>query len=332
VSADDLQKRLERLGQRLLEDVEHWEALSRGPRRRVVERLEHHVNRAMTRQSRLEEKRARRAERRAQKREEELEGASVPGGVFLLAVALVCAGVALVNPQTWWLIFVALGIGSGGARQIALAQRRDRAALPAPTAPTISTGPTAAATNDIDPLCDQLLADLQASPEAVRAFVVNPVQTIESLRATCHALATRRSQLGNERALDRLRDVEQQRRDLALRRDAAGDATARQKLNDALVSLEGQASALRQLSAAYERVDGEYTSLLVTLQELRTRVSLAKTAGSGVQLDGLKASVARLNGELEAITDALGSAPLQPVAPISSDDSAPNLEVGQRER
>ncbi len=331
MSSDDLQKRLERLGQRLLDDVEQWEALSRGPRRRVVERLEQHVNRALTRQSRREEKLARREERRRLKREEERESASVPGGVFLLAVAVACAAFALLNPQNWWLIFVALGIGSGGARQIALAQQRDRAALPEKAA-SVSAPLIAAATNDIDPLCDQLLADLQASPEAVRAFVVNPEKTIESLRATCHALAARRAQLGNERALDRLRDVEQQQRDLALRRDAAGDATARQKLTDALTSLEGQAGALRQLGAAYERVDGEYTSLLVTLQELRTRVSLAKSAGHGVQLDGLKASVARLNGELEAITDALGASQLQPVAPVSDETMGGEARVGERSR
>lgn len=108
----------------------------------------------------------------------------------------------------------------------------------------------------------------------------------------------------------------------------------KKRLTEALASLEGQRSALTLLKLAAERVDGEYTSLLVSLQELRTRVAVAKTAGSAVQLEGLKHSVARLNGELEAISDALTSVAnegLAPVAPISMDDDGAGRS-GEKER
>lgn len=270
------------------------------------------------RRERRDERLAHRETRRGDKRQEEIENASIVGGVVALAIALMFAVYALLNPHQWWLIFVAFGIGSGGAKQITMAQRRDRAALQDPST-AVSSLPLAAAAapNEVDVLCDQLLADLRASPEAVRAFVITPERTIESLRETAHTLVQRRGQLANERALERIADVQRQRGDLILRRDAASDETARAKLNEAVGSIDGQVAALRQIAAAHERVDGEYTSLLVALQELRTRVALAKTAGAGVQLDGLRQSVSRLNSELEAITQALST---PAVAPVGSDD------------
>jgi len=321
VSSDDLQKRIDRLGKRLLDEVEAWDA-----RKHPADG----AARAATPLTRAEEKATRRSERRAQKRLEEAESASVAGGLVYLAVALLCAGYALLNPRMWWLLFVALGLGTTGARQMALAHRRDRALGPAVTAAPVAVALPPAVSNEIDALCDQLLADLKNSPEAVRAFVVSPEQTIESLRTTCHALAARRQQLAADRALERITDVERQKRDLTLRRDAAGDEMAKQKLSEALQSLDAQVGALRQLAAAHERVDGEYTSLLVTLQELRTRVTLAKSVGASGQLDGLKQSVSRLNSELEAITEALEAAPSpQAVVPVTSDEGSA-AERGER--
>ncbi len=312
VSTDDLQKRIERLGNRLLVDIETWEARQPvAPAPVQSQPL-----------SRREEKKARRDALRAEKRKEEIDNASVPAAVISLIVAFACFSFAMSNPHLWWIIFVGFGFASTGARQLTHARRRAGATLPG-SQNVVQRLESQAAPNDIDPLCDRLLSDLKASPEAVRAFVVNPEQTIESLRSTCHALAARRQQLAGERALERITDVERQKRDLTLRRDAAGDEMARQKLTGALGSLDAQVTALRQLGAAYERVDGEYTSLLVTLQELRTRISLAKSAGSSVQLEGLKQSVTRLGAELEAITGALESAPSQQaVAPVGEADSA----------
>ena len=88
-----------------------------------------------------------------------------------------------------------------------------------------------------------------------------------------------------------------------------------------------------QLRTQISPVDGEYTSLLVLLQELRTRVAVARTAGSDVQLEGLKASVGRLNDELGAITDAMQAVQAGTLAPVvdvgGEADATPEA---QRER
>jgi DNA repair exonuclease SbcCD ATPase subunit len=130
---------------------------------------------------------------------------------------------------------------------------------------------------------------------------------VESLRSTSKALDARRRQLKSEGYGAQLSALDAQRTELLGRRELATDAIARTRLNSAIESLDNQAGALRQLVAATERVDGEYTSLLVLLQELRTRVAVARSTTSSTQLGGLRENVERLNDELEAITDAMNT-------------------------
>ena len=166
---------------------------------------------------------------------------------------------------------------------------------------------------------------------AVQNFVQAPEKTIASLRTTARALDARRHRLLAEEPRKRLSELSTQRQTLEARIAAAGDAVTKAKLGDALESLDAQRVALEQLAT---HADREYTSLLISLQELRTRVSVARSAASVVQLDGLKASVGRLNSELEAISEAMENAsdsPLEPIAPISSDVPAPGTPGG-RER
>ena len=272
---------------------------------------------------RAELREALRKDRKALKREKEIENASVPGGVFALVMALVMVGFAMTNLQYWWLIFVALGVGSGGANQLALAKARDlqpgetgqKPALPAP--------------HEIDALCDQLLKDLKASPEVVRAFLQQPEKTVEALRTTAKAVDQRRKDLAGAGTADQLAVLTKQRAELISRRDASSDVEARAKFDGALRSLDGQESALRLLVAVSERLDGEYTSLLVLLQELRTRVAVARSTNTGSQLDGLEQNVQRLNAELQAITESLVMTPIDEGA--ATDSLSPQERVGVRD-
>ena len=157
----------------------------------------------------------------------------------------------------------------------------------------------------MDALCDQLLADLKASPEAVRAFVQQPEATVESLRKTAKAVDQRRKDLAAQDTRGQLAGLEKQRKDLKARRDGSTDFEARMKFDGALRSLDGQEAALNLMVAVGDRLDGEYTSLLVLLQELKTRVAVARSTDGGAQLEGLQQNVQRLNAELEAITDSL---------------------------
>lgn len=272
---------------------------------------------------RAERREALRKDRKALKREKEIENASVPGGVFALVMALVMVGFAMTHLQYWWLIFVALGVGSGGANQLALAKARDlqpgetgqKPALPAP--------------HEIDALCDQLLKDLKASPEVVRAFLQQPEKTVEALRTTAKAVDQRRKDLAGAGTADQLAVLTKQRAELISRRDASSDVEARAKFDGALRSLDGQESALRLLVAVSERLDGEYTSLLVLLQELRTRVAVARSTNTGSQLDGLEQNVQRLNAELQAITESLVMTPIDEGA--ATDSLSPRERVGVRD-
>jgi septation ring formation regulator EzrA len=139
---------------------------------------------------------------------------------------------------------------------------------------------------------------------------------VEALRKTAKALDVRRSQLAAEDAPGHLSALAEQRRTLAARRDAAQDFQVKAKLEAALRSLDGQETALRQLIVASERVEGEYTSLLVLLQELRTRVAVARSTTSSVQLGGLEQSVERLNAELSAITESLQATQASPFTAV----------------
>ncbi len=337
-SEDNLQQRLEKLGRTILQEVEEWEQTTRGSRRKAMEQfsrtVERKIEQALDKEKRKEERRERQRRQREEHRERQRQQASIPGGLFFLMMALVCLGFAVSRPELWWMVFVALGLGSAGARQLHLASERRRlerspreepAELVARTKPEAAAAPEQAASpHEVDVLCDQLLADLARSPEAVRGFLDEPEKTVESLRQTCRALDERRRQLVAESPPERLESLRAQRTELLRKHAATTDAETRRRLDDAVHSLEGQLSALQRLQQRAERVDGEYTSLFVLLQELRTRVSLARSAGTTTQIEGLRQSVHRLNTELDAITEALDTVQregLPPIADIIGEDT-----------
>ncbi|MFZ5443691.1 MAG: hypothetical protein ACOZQL_27030 [Myxococcota bacterium] len=264
------------------------------------------------------------AERRRQRRLEAMERASVPGGLFELLVAAALVVFGLLNPQFWWLLFVALGIGTDGARQLSLAGQRRRLEGPA------QDDEVTHERHEVDVLCDQLLVDLKASPEAVRSFLQQPEKTIEALRSTAKAVDQRRRALGSGETRHQLQSLATQRTHLREKRDGAVDAAAREKFDAALRSLDGQEAALQQFQAASERLDGEYTSLVVLLQELKTRVAVARSTDQHhVQLDGLQQNVQRLNAELQAITESLQFTAIdEQVAGVSAPTSDRQRERG----
>jgi hypothetical protein len=310
VMADhDLQKRLEKLGEQLVSDIERWEQRTRGDRAQRLNQLSHSleskVGEAFTRIAEQsarakvrEEDKARRRQAREARRHQQ---PTTAGGVVMLTIAALCAVMGVVNPNLFWMVFVALGLGLGGARQLTEASRRRPERVEGePPMDVKLVQQSAPAPHEVDALCDTLLAELAQAPQTVRTFISEPQQTVASMRATLKSLNQRRQQLLAEDAKGRLAAAAQQRAELQQRVDGTQDPETRHRLEDALHSMASQASALEQLLVMTERVDGEYTALLIHLQELRTRVSLAKSSGSTVQLEGVKASVQR--GELSPIS------------------------------
>ncbi|MBL8919983.1 MAG: hypothetical protein JNJ54_14045 [Myxococcaceae bacterium] len=334
MAENDLQKRLEKLGEQLVSDIEAWEKRTRGERAKVLDHLAHtlegKLGQALGKIAEETEKHREREERRERRREEQRrqrearQRPSTAGGIVFLLAAVICAVMGIMNPQLWWMVFVALGLGLAGAGQLAGAARHKRE-LGAAKAETTAEAQTLAAprAHEVDVLCDQLLTDLAAAPEAVRAFVTDPQKTVSSMRTTLKSLDLRRQQLLTEDAKGRLEAATKQRAELTARHDAATDPETKLRMEEALRSMAAQEDALRQLHVMTERVDGEYTSLLVHLQELRTRVSVAKSSSSSVQLQGLRSSVQRLNDELGAISEAMDAVRRGDVTPVSEVGSEP---------
>lgn len=329
MAENDLQKRLEKLGEQLVSDIEAWEKRTRGERAKVLDHLAHtlegKLGQALGKIAEETEKHREREERRERRREEKRrrqevrQQPSTAGGIVFLLAAVICAVMGIVNPQLWWMVFVALGLGLAGAGQLAGAARRKQElgagqAQATTEAPRLAEPPRV---HEVDVLCDQLLTDLASAPEAVRAFVTDPQKTVGSMRTTLKSLDLRRQQLLTEDAKGRLEAATKQRAELTTRHEAATDPETKLRMEEALRSMAAQEDALRQLSVMTERVDGEYTSLLVHLQELRTRVSVAKSSSSSVQLQGLRSSVQRLNDELGAISEAMEAVRRGDLTPVS---------------
>jgi hypothetical protein len=293
----DLQSTLEKL----------TETLGRTGKQVIVEAARAVANDLRT--SRREAKR----QRRAARRQRAIESATVPGALLAISTAVAMAVFAVTHLSFWWLFIVAFAVASQGARQLADARAKQHAQWSKGLVPA----------HEIDALCDQLLSDLKASPEAVRAFVQQPEKTVEALRVTAKAVDQRRSDLAAQDAKGQLGALEKQRRQLKDRRDSSSDFEARNKFDAALRSLDGQEAALRQLATVSDRLDGEYTSLLVLLQEMKTRVAVARSTSSS-SAEGLEQNVQRINAELQAITESLHL--------TSVDEGATNGAAHSRER
>ncbi len=337
---NDLQKRLEKLGEQLVTDIERWEQRTRGDRaerlNHLSQTLEAKVGKAFTRlaeqSARAQVREERKARRRQAREARRHQQPTTAGGVVMLTIAALCAVMGVVNPNLFWMVFVALGLGLGGARQLTEAwRRRPEGSESEPPVEVKPVRQAAPAPHEVDALCDTLLTELAQAPQTVRTFISEPQQTVASMRATLKSLDQRRQQLLAEGAQGRLAAADQQRAELQTRLEGTQDLETRRRLEEGLQSMASQRSALEQLLVLTERVDGEYTALLIHLQELRTRVSLAKSSGSTVQLEGVKASVQRLNDELGAISEAMDAVRRGELSPVIAEpESRVDQTSGQR--
>ncbi|MFT3842986.1 MAG: hypothetical protein QM723_38715 [Myxococcaceae bacterium] len=265
----------------------------------------------------------RRAERRRAKQEEERRNASFPGGAFALAIAIAIAVYGFTHPQMWWLLFVALGIGSGGARQLALAARRDGETKKE------KAEEREAPVDRAEQLCDELIQELETSPEAVRAFLGQPEKTIESLRTACRQLTERHqavSTLADDKASA---ELEAEKAKLSRNMGDLDPATYQR----AVAALKLREDLLRQVKSSANKLESEREILLTSLQSLKMRLALAKSSGQPANIDGVRAEVDRLGEELSAISESLEAAQtlgLPAVAPI--EDGSSRQTPGEKER
>ncbi len=305
-------------------------------------RVEAHLRRidaALAREDARARRRLDREERRAHRHAGRDDSAQ---GVVMLIAAAAIAVYGFIHPQMWWLLFVALGLGTRGAQQLRKVRverevappQGERPALEAPS----SADPDAQGRRErlarIDALATQLLSELASAPSAMREVVQRPEQTVTGLQKGCHALTERQEQLA---ALVRPEDdarLAREQEALTAKRDAQTDEVTREKLSQALAALATQQRERAQMKTQLGRLEAEQTRILYTLEGLLAQVRRAKTAqGTAAELasSALREGATRLGDELAAVADALEEvSQVSPVEPIS--DERPGAAGGQRER
>ncbi len=307
---------MEQWGQHFGQDMRHWaQYLGRKHRRRWEKQLR--------RQAWRETRRAMKQQRRQE------EANPFMGWVFALA-AVVMVGMAVMRRELWWLVFVALGMGSAaagilgharkqkqerleeGAREGTASREDARDEAPEKKAEKKPEAPARAEedprTARVDSLCDKLLAELRAGPGVLRDVVHQPEQTVEGLRKSCHELARREREL---RALSSPEDehrLEEERARVVARVESERDAVVKERLEGALRLLDEQRRQRAELATAASRLEAEHMRLYYTLENLYTqvlRVRSADAASADVAGAGLRRSVEQLGMEMDAVAEAL---------------------------
>ena len=297
---------------------EQWKAWARREGARHMEAWEERW--AGRKQRRKWERQERRERQRALKHQRRLEQANPLQGWVFAAVALVLAGMAVFS-EKWWLIFVALGMGSSAANILGRVHERSRlgreSSPEAPSLPeeTVTAEPAARPPEAADPrtarvdaLCDKLLAELRAGPGVLRDVVHQPEPTVEGLRRGCHELVRRERELRALASPEDERRLEEERARLAARVVSEPDAVVRERLEKTLRLLDTQRQQRAELATAASRLEAEHMRLYYTLENLYTqvlRVRSADAASADVAGAGLRQSVEQLGVEMDAVAEAL---------------------------
>ncbi len=310
--------------------------------------------------ARLAEKRQRQVERRQRRREQQLErsrhdSAAVPRAVVSGAVAVVCLVLAVLNPELWWLVFVALGLGSSAASAFARAarSRREERAAQADQAESgraveevgaaepAAAEPVAAAPEPPDPrvarvqaLCDKILAELESGPPVVREVVTEPRATIGGLRQACIEIARRERELRTVLAAQEEATLLAERDGLAGRLSSERDEIVRDRLGQALRALEQQLAHRAELTTAATRLEAEITRILYTLENLNMQLLRARSTDIGApELGGkLRGSLRDLGSQIDAVAEALEWASTPGGQPAAADASTGAADLERAER
>lgn len=261
--------------------------------------------------------------RRGSSRDDEgLPQAIVFGGAAAVMVVLV-----LGQPWVlWWLIFPAFGFGMAAAGILTKWARRRREEMPrsgrvevtlvrpAPltAAPKQDDDPAVAAIAArlarVDEACDRLLADLKASPQAVRELIRKPEETVEALRAASAELGRRERDLRTAVSRDGDERLRSERSGLEARVSAETDDVVRGRLSEAIGELDQQLEERRDLLRTAARIEAEGTRILYSLESLRARVLRVRAAdvsASDAGGEGLREGLEQLSREMDAVATAL---------------------------
>jgi len=302
------------------------------------------------RRQRKHDERMRRVALKRASRQAHSEGRTRAEGYVQLFAALMLALFAAFRPEMWWLVFVAIGLGTRGVRVLAASPAPETEPASQKTAGLPQAEPlrTPAAPLDprdarVDGVCERILAELKASPEGVRDLGSRPERTIEALRTTCLELTRRERELRALSGPDDDRRLALEREQLVARITGEQDTIVRQRLEGALGALDGQVAQRKELATSAARFEAEHTRLGYTLEGMYTqllRVRSADAASRDLAGAGLRQSVEQLGAEIDAVADALeevNRGDFAPIAPIETSRESPPADAsstaaGNRER
>jgi hypothetical protein len=276
-----------------------------------------------------------REERRLAKKLREEEEASRPHALALGIAAVVAAGIAITQPQLFWLFFVAFGFAMGAADTMAKVRRYERrqaeearsrypepvvSTTPVPGVPTVLVSPPVVQPESpalsaitvrekrVDGICDRLLAELKGAPPLVRELLRRPEETVEALRSASRELARRERGLRASLTEEEGERLSRERSELAARVEASPDAVVRERLTAALSALDAQLAHRAELATAAARIEAEGTRILYSLESLRAQVLRAFAADSAavdVTRESLQGGLESLRAEIDAVATAL---------------------------
>lgn len=279
-----------------------------------------------------------REERRLAKKLREEEEASRPHAFAFGIAAAVAAGIAITQPQLFWLFFVAFGFAMGAADTMAKVRRYElrqaeeaRSRFPEPVVSTspvpgvatvlVSPPPTPPATAEspvlavitarekrVDGICDRLLAELKEAPPLVRELLRRPEETVEALRGASRELARRERGLRSSLTEEEGERLSRERSELAARVEASPDPVVKERLAGALSALDAQVAHRAEIATAAARIEAEGTRILYSLESLRAQVLrafAADSAASEVTRESLKGGLESLRAEIDAVATAL---------------------------
>ncbi len=236
--------------------------------------------------------------------------ADLPKGIVSAVAALACLVIAVRTPGLWWLVFVALGLGSTAARIFG------RAAWSKPTRleeqaderePEGSAEPADPRVTRIQELCDQLLAEVESGPAIVREVVTEPRATIGGLRQACLEIARRERELRGVLAAQEEGALAAERDALAARVSTERDEIVQDRLGQALRALDEKIAHRAELATAASRLEAENTRILYTVENLHMQLLRARSTDMGApELGGkLRESLRELGTQIDAVAEAL---------------------------
>jgi len=298
------------------------------------------AERVTTRLAERHERRLDRWERRKQRRARRLRSdpGDVPRGVVSIVAAVALLAIAVLNPGLWWLVFVALGLGTSAASAFGRAGRARQAeretpqdasentrhaeaaragtGVSEPAAPAVPAVPPDPRVTRIQSLCDKLLAELESGPPIVREVVTKPQATIGGLRQACLEIARRERELRSVLAAQEESALAGERDALVARLSDEHDEIVRDRLGQALRALEEQLAHRAELSIAATRLEAENTRILYTLESLHMQLLRARSTDIGApELGGkLRESLRELGSQIDGVAEALEWASAPPGA------------------